>query len=66
MFLKVLNKDERTRLVSNISSHLVQADDSVWERVFNNLTMSHPDYGRRVREETNRLYQEKHKVNIRL
>eukprot|EP00118_Oscarella_pearsei_P026473 m.309963 g.309963 ORF g.309963 m.309963 type:complete len:507 (+) comp48769_c0_seq1:38-1558(+) len=45
---KVLNEEERQRLVENIAGHLKDAKDFIQARAVRNFSQAHPDYGRRI------------------
>lgn len=53
--LKVLNEEERQRLVNNIAGHLVNAQEFLQERAINNFTQVCPEYGAGVRNALNRI-----------
>ena len=45
---KVLNEEERTRLVSNIAGHLKDASDFIQRRAVRNFSVVDKDYGGRI------------------
>lgn len=47
---KVLDEGAKTRLIENISSHLINAVDFIQDRAVANFTKCDPDYGRRLKE----------------
>ena len=49
-YRKVLNEEERTRLVENIAGHAKDAADFIQERVVKNFGQADPEYGRRIGE----------------
>ena len=49
-YCKVLNDEERTRLVENIAGHAKDAADFIQERVVENFSKADKDYGRRIGE----------------
>jgi catalase len=49
----VLNEEERERLVQNIAGHLKNAQLFIQDRVLENFTQVHAEYGRRLREALN-------------
>lgn len=52
---KVLNEQERTRLIENISGHLVNAAEFIQQRAVENFSKCDPEYGRRLKEALNKL-----------
>jgi catalase len=46
---KVLNEEERARLVENIAGHLKAAQPFIQDRAVKNFTQAHPDFGSRLR-----------------
>ncbi|XP_076063680.1 catalase isoform X2 [Oratosquilla oratoria] len=54
-FNKVLNEDERQRLMENIAGHLVNAQDFLQDRAINNFTQVDRAYGDGIRQKINRL-----------
>ncbi|GFY38002.1 catalase [Trichonephila inaurata madagascariensis] len=54
-YREVLDDDQRTRLVENIAGNLVEAQDFIQERAVKNFSQADPEYGRRVKEELNKL-----------
>ncbi|XP_055379055.1 catalase [Condylostylus longicornis] len=48
---KVLNEDERKRLVSNIAGHLSNASAFIQERAVKNFSKVHADFGRQLTEQ---------------
>lgn len=49
-YRKVLNDEERTRLVENIAGHAKDAADFIQARVVENFGKADPEYGRRIGE----------------
>nr|QOD42443.1 catalase 2 [Brachionus plicatilis] len=47
---KVLNDQEKQRLIENVSGHLINAAEFIQERAVTNFGKCHPDYGRRLKE----------------
>jgi catalase len=47
---KVLDKEARKRLVSNISGHLVNAKEFIQERAINNFSQVSAEFGQQLRE----------------
>ncbi|XP_065052347.1 catalase-like isoform X1 [Rhopilema esculentum] len=45
---KVLNEEEREKLVSNIAGHMKDAKDFIQKRAVANFSAVHPDYGKRI------------------
>ena len=45
---KVLNDEERTRLVENIAGHAKDAADFLQLRVVENFSKADPDFGKRI------------------
>lgn len=54
-FRKVLNEEERQRLVNNIANHIVNAQEFLQERAIKNFSQVCPEYGAGVRSALNRL-----------
>lgn len=52
---KVLNDQEKQRLIENMSGHLTNAADFIQERAVANFTKCHPEYGRRLNEALKKL-----------
>jgi len=48
---RVLNADERLRLVQNIAGHLANAQEFIQERVIKNFSLVHPSFGKGIEEE---------------
>ncbi len=61
---KVLNEQERTRLIENISGHLINAAEFIQQRGVENFTKCDPDYGRRLSEALQRLKNQRAPVNF--
>jgi len=51
----VLKEDERTRLIENISGHLINAAEFLQDRAVANFTKCDENYGRRLREALDKL-----------
>ncbi|GFS37675.1 catalase [Nephila pilipes] len=51
----VLSDEEKDRLIQNIANHLVNAQDFIQERAVNNFAQVDVDYGRRLKEELEKL-----------
>lgn len=49
-FRDVLNKDEKFRLVDNIASHVINAQEFLQERAIKQFGCADPEYGRMLRE----------------
>ncbi|GFU37190.1 catalase, partial [Nephila pilipes] len=54
-YRKVLSDEEKDRLIQNIANHLVNAQDFIQERAVNNFAQVDVDYGRRLKEELEKL-----------
>nr|UWM72185.1 catalase [Brachionus rotundiformis] len=52
---KVLNDQEKQRLIENISGHLVNAAEFIQERAVSNFGKCHPEYGRRLKQALDKL-----------
>lgn len=61
-YKKVLNNDEKARLISNIVNHLVMAKDFIQERAVKNFTAVDPDFGTKVKDGLEKLKKEKAKI----
>lgn len=61
-YKKVLNKEEKARLISNIVNHLVNAKDFIQERAVKNFTAVDPEFGSRVKEGLETLKKERAKI----
>ena len=47
---KVLNAEQKTRLVQNIAGHLSKAQEFIQKRAVRNFSQADPEYGRRIQE----------------
>ncbi|CAK4227707.1 unnamed protein product, partial [Aphanomyces euteiches] len=54
-FRNVLTEDERTRLVNNIASNLINAKPSIQARAVENFTAADIDYGGRINQKLKEL-----------
>nr|AGH07917.1 catalase [Brachionus calyciflorus] len=52
---KVLNEQEKQRLIENMSGHLVNAVDFIQQRAVENFGKCDPEYGRRLKEALDKL-----------
>ena len=52
---KVLNEEERTRLVSNIAGHLKDASDFIQRRAVHNFSVVDKNYGERMGQATREI-----------
>ena len=52
---KVLNEEERTRLVSNVAGHLKNAYDFIQRRAVHNFSVVDKDYGERMGQATREI-----------
>ena len=62
-WVRVLNEDERNRLVDNIAGHLKNAASFLQERGINNFGKVHPDFGTKLRAALKKLDQVIKRVN---
>ncbi|KFM80301.1 Catalase, partial [Stegodyphus mimosarum] len=58
----VLSKEEKSRLVSNIVNHIVDAKDFIQERAVKNFSQADPEYGQRIKEGLEKLKKERAKI----
>ncbi|KAF8773924.1 Catalase like protein [Argiope bruennichi] len=61
-YREVLNEEEKSRLVSNIVHHVIDAKDFIQERAVKNFSQADPDYGRRIKEGLAKLKKERAKM----
>merc|ERR1712001_694320 len=62
-FRDVLNSDEKFRLVDNIASHIINAQEFLQERAVKQFGCADPEYGRMLRERINYYKNDKAMTN---